>query len=62
MTTYTKQDLEQIASSIMDTMFKCQDRIEGTKNKLTIESNLLKIEQLNKLLHKVEIHLGVRAE
>lgn len=62
MTTYSKKELEQIGSSLMDTMFKCQDRIEKTTNKFTIEANLAKIDQLNKLLHKVEVDLGIRAE
>lgn len=62
MTTYSKKELEQIGSSLMDTMFKCQDRIEATKNKFTIEANQLKIEQLKQLLYKVEIDLGIRVK
>lgn len=60
MTTFSKQELNQIGSSLMDTMFKCQDKIDGSKNKFTIEANQMKIEELRTLLHKVEIALDIR--
>jgi hypothetical protein len=50
----TTRDLAHIASALMDNIFKCQDKIDGTKNKFTIEGNTLKIEELKAVLDKVE--------
>lgn len=49
-----KMELAHIASALMDNMFKCQDKIDGSKNRLTIEGNQLKIVELKKILDKVE--------
>jgi hypothetical protein len=50
----TTRDLAHIASALMDNIFKCQDKIDGTKNKFTIEGNTLKIEELKAVLDKIE--------
>lgn len=47
-------ELANIASALMDNIFKCQDKIDGTKNKFTIEANQLKINELKAILAKVE--------
>jgi hypothetical protein len=49
-----KMELANIASALMDNIFKCQDKIDSTKNKLTIQANELKIVELKKILDKVE--------
>ena len=49
-----KMELAHIASALMDNMFKCQDKIDSSKNRLTIEGNQLKIVELKKILDKVE--------
>ena len=49
-----KMELANIASALMDNIFKCQDKIDNTKNKYTIEGNTLKIKELKKILDKVE--------
>ena len=49
-----KMELANIASALMDNIFKCQDKIDNTKNKYTIEGNELKIKELKKILDKVE--------
>lgn len=49
-----KMELAHIASALMDNIFKCQDKIDGSKNKLIIESHTLKIQELKKILDKVE--------
>lgn len=49
-----KMELAHIASALMDNIFKCQDKIDSTKNKLTIEGNELKIVELKKILDKIE--------
>ena len=49
-----KMELAHIASALMDNMFKCQDKIDSTKNKFTIEGNQLKIVELKKILEKIE--------
>ena len=50
----TTRDLAHIASALMDNIFKCQDKIDASKNKFTIEGNRLKIEELKAVLDKVE--------
>jgi hypothetical protein len=47
-------DLAHIASALMDNIFKCQDKIDNTKNKFTIQGNELKIVELKKVLAKIE--------
>lgn len=47
-------DYAHIASALMDNIFKCQDKIDSTKNKFTIEGNQLKIEELKRILNVVE--------
>lgn len=47
-------ELAHIASALMDNMFKCQDKIDSTKNKFTIQGNELKIIELKKVLAKIE--------
>jgi hypothetical protein len=47
-------ELCNIASALVDNIFKCQDKIDGTKNKFTIEGNTLKIEELKAVLDKIE--------
>ena len=32
-------ELANIASALMDNIFKCQDKIDGTKNKFIIQSH-----------------------
>ena len=49
-----KMELAHIASALMDNIFKCQDKIDSTKNKFTIEANQLKINELKSILAKVE--------
>ena len=49
-----KMELAHIASALMDNMFKCQDKIDSSKNKLTIQGNELKIIELKKILEKIE--------
>lgn len=49
-----KMELANIASALMDNIFKCQDKIDNSKNRLTIESHTLKIAELKKILDKVE--------
>lgn len=50
-----KMELAHIASALMDNMFKCQNKIDGTKNKFTIEGNTLKIKALKDILDKIEL-------
>jgi len=47
-------ELANIASALMDNIFKCQDKIENTKNRFTIQDNENKIKELNKILEKVQ--------
>lgn len=51
---FTTMDYAHIASALIDNMFKCQDKIDGTDNRLIKESNELKIAELKKVLSKVE--------
>ena len=47
-------ELANIASALMDNIFKCQDKIDNTKNRFTIQDNENKIKELNKILEKVQ--------
>jgi hypothetical protein len=47
-------ELANIASALMDNIFKCQDKIDGTKNKFIIQSHEEKMKELKILLDKVE--------
>ena len=48
-------ELANIASALMDNIFKCQEKIEGTKNRFTIQDHENKIKELKKILDKVQI-------
>ena len=47
-------ELANIASALMDNIFKCQDKIEGTKNRFIIQDHENKIKELKIILDKVE--------
>ena len=47
-------ELANIASALMDNIFKCQDKIDGTKNLFIIQDHEEKIKKLKILLDKVE--------
>ena len=47
-------ELANIASALMDNIFKFQDKIDSTKNKFIIQSHEEKMKELKILLDKVE--------
>ena len=47
-------ELANIASALMDNIFKCQDKIKSTKNRFIIQDHENKIKELKIILDKVE--------